>query len=140
MSRQQRALMPRDAYALKTYFLTMAEKALQNMERYRDREQVHQLITSLKERGVLPGVGVRRIRSTGVTRKLDQLGRFVIPSELRREFGIVANQPADIYIEGEWIVIEPSKDYCVICKSEKDLNPFKGKYICETCVGDLFSD
>ncbi|MGG3471529.1 AbrB/MazE/SpoVT family DNA-binding domain-containing protein [Neobacillus pocheonensis] len=84
--------------------------------------------------------GVRRIKPTGIVREVDELGRVVLPMELRRTMGIGRKDAVEISVEGNWVVIQPYKQFCHFCGSDKDISPFKGKYICETCVGDLFDN
>ncbi|MBV6717270.1 AbrB/MazE/SpoVT family DNA-binding domain-containing protein [Paenibacillus chitinolyticus] len=130
-------LYPTDAHTLKLMIVAILEKSLDNMDRLRDREQVLQLIETLKSPTSVMGK-VRRIVSTGVIRQTDGLGRVTVPRALRRSLGLSSGTPAEVYLEGEYIVIQPYKQFCLFCGSEEDINEFKEKYVCETCVGDLF--
>ncbi|WP_240416699.1 AbrB/MazE/SpoVT family DNA-binding domain-containing protein [Paenibacillus periandrae] len=130
--------LPSDAHTLKNMMSVILEKSLVNMDRLRDREQILHLLGLLKNPDALQG-GLRRIKSTGVVRNLDDLGRFTLPAELRRVMGIAKQDHVDIYLEGDWIIVQAHRQFCHFCGSEKDINEFKGKFICETCIGDLFN-
>lgn len=55
-------------------------------------------------------------KSTGITRKVDELGRITIPIEVRQRFGIEVGTPIEIYIKGSSIILEKFKDtYCPDC-------------------------
>ncbi|KAA0794983.1 AbrB/MazE/SpoVT family DNA-binding domain-containing protein [Bacillus sp. BPN334] len=73
------------------------------------------------------------MKSTGVTRKIDELGRIVIPKELRRTLGIVEKEPLEIFVEGERIILQKYKSYdaCAITGdiSEKNMSLANGQII-----------
>ncbi|MFZ3062467.1 MAG: AbrB/MazE/SpoVT family DNA-binding domain-containing protein [Actinomycetota bacterium] len=77
------------------------------------------------------------MKSTGIVRKLDELGRIVIPMELRRIFGISNRDPLEIFVEGDKIVLQKSEPSCAFCDSMDNLTTYKEKYICERCRTDL---
>lgn len=131
--------LPTNAETMKLLLLNVMEQSLDNMERIRDREWLLRLISQLKNPSRLTGQ-VRNIKQTGVVRKVDELGRLVVPKEVRRTNGIGTGDSVEIYTEGEWIVLEKINNiqHCVLCKSDEDLNPFKGVYVCESCIGELF--
>lgn len=76
------------------------------------------------------------MKTTGIVRQLDQLGRVVIPIELRRALGIEIHDPVDISIEDEKVIIRKYKPGCVFC-GDMDAIPFKGKLICRNCLQAL---
>ena len=80
------------------------------------------------------------MKSTGIIRKIDGLGRIVIPMEVRRSFNIDTMDPLEIFVEKGRIVITKPSDNCVFCGSKKGLKPFKNKKICTACVGTLKSN
>lgn len=129
--------LPTDAHTLRTMLTVILEKSLDNMERLRDREQILQMIGMLKNPNSIEG-GIRHIKPTGVIRNIDDLGRVVIPKELRRTMGIAEGDTREISNEGEWIVLQPYKQFCHFCGSDKDISTFKEKYVCENCIGELF--
>jgi AbrB family transcriptional regulator, transcriptional pleiotropic regulator of transition state genes len=77
------------------------------------------------------------MRDTGIVRRVDELGRIVIPMELRRTLGINVKDPIAIYTEGDRIILEKSKDSCALCGSETDVTTVKGRAVCAKCVADI---
>ncbi|MEF3304245.1 AbrB/MazE/SpoVT family DNA-binding domain-containing protein [Paenibacillus sp. GYB003] len=80
------------------------------------------------------------MKPTGIVRRIDDLGRVVIPTELRRTLGIGHKSDLEIYTEGDWVIVEKLEKTCAACGSAVDLVPFKRIYLCETCCGDLFEN
>jgi transcriptional pleiotropic regulator of transition state genes len=74
------------------------------------------------------------IKATGIVRKVDELGRVVIPSELRNTFNIGEKNPLEIYIDGEKIILKKYEPACIFCGSAGDIVIFKGKNICRGCI------
>lgn len=77
------------------------------------------------------------MRDTGMSRKVDDLGRVVIPAEMRKSFGIKEGDLLDISVEGEQIIFSKKQDVCVFCASTEDLKEFKTRMVCATCIGEL---
>ncbi len=77
------------------------------------------------------------IRPIGVVRKVDCLGRIVIPSELRRDMDIADADSLEIFVDREMIVIKKYQPECVFCGSPQGIKNIKGKNICEACRGAL---
>jgi transcriptional pleiotropic regulator of transition state genes len=77
------------------------------------------------------------MKSTGIVRKLDNLGRIVIPKELRDTLGIEIRDSLEIFTEGENIIVRKYAPGCVICGEAKDTMPFKGKLICTSCIREV---
>jgi len=75
------------------------------------------------------------MKSTGIVRKVDNLGRLVIPKEIRKTFGIDSQQGMEIFVEGQNIIIRQHLHKCVLCGSSDGLLPFNGKYVCRSCKG-----
>ena len=73
------------------------------------------------------------MKSTGMTRKVDELGRVVIPIELRRTLQIEEKDPLEIYVDGEKIILKKYEPGCIFCGSADKLRTFKDKNICEDC-------
>lgn len=76
------------------------------------------------------------MKSTGIVRKLDELGRIVIPMELRRIFGIGTHDSLEIFVESDKIILQKHEPSCVLCNKMDDLVEHKGKYICRSCLKD----
>lgn len=77
------------------------------------------------------------MKSTGVVRKIDELGRIVLPSELRKVFGIREGDQLDISVQGEQIILQKRQDTCLFCGSEEPTIEFRDRKVCETCAGEL---
>ncbi len=77
------------------------------------------------------------MKSTGVVRKIDELGRIVLPSELRRVFGIHEGDQLEISVEGERIILNKRDDVCTFCGSESPLVSYRDRQVCEGCAGEL---
>ena len=77
------------------------------------------------------------MKTTGIVRKVDELGRIVIPKEMRDKMGINCGDPIEIYVEGDKIILAKYEDCCSICGSLGELKSFKGKNICKNCLNEL---
>jgi len=73
------------------------------------------------------------VKSTGISRKVDELGRIVIPMELRTKLGIGEKDSLDIYVEGSSIILKKCNAGCTFCGSDKDLISYADKLICPKC-------
>lgn len=76
---------------------------------------------------------------SGITRKIDDLGRIVIPAETRRMFNIREGDHLYISVDGGNIVLSKMTDSCTFCGSDTQVNQFKGKGICSSCRTQLNS-
>lgn len=77
------------------------------------------------------------LKSTGIVRKVDELGRVVIPIELRRTLGIGEKDALEIYVDGERIILKKYEPACIFCGNAESVNHFKGKVICTECISEL---
>lgn len=77
------------------------------------------------------------MKSIGIVRKVDELGRIVLPIELRRTLDIAEKDPLEIYVDGSAIVLKKYRPTCIFCDSSKDIINFKGKNICPKCLKEL---
>lgn len=77
------------------------------------------------------------MKSTGIVRKVDELGRVVIPIELRRTLGIAEKDSLEIYVDGEHIILKKYAPSCLFCQEARDVKTFKGKNICPACLDEL---
>jgi len=77
------------------------------------------------------------MKSTGIVRKLDELGRVVIPIELRNKFHISERDPIEIYVDGTNIILRKYESNCIFCDKTKNLTEYKGKNICAACLKKL---
>mgnify|MGYP000877322840 CR=1 FL=1 len=77
------------------------------------------------------------MKSTGIVRKVDELGRVVIPIELRRTLGIDKKDALEIYVDDEHIILKKYEPACIFCDNAKDVQIYKGKNICKECLAEL---
>lgn len=77
------------------------------------------------------------MKSTGIVRRIDDLGRIVLPAELRRTLDIGERENMEIYVEGTSIVLKKFRPTCIFCESARDIAIFKGKNICPKCLREL---
>ena len=77
------------------------------------------------------------MKSTGVVRKIDELGRIVLPSELRRVFGIREGDELEISVNGEQIILQKRTDVCLFCAAEQPTVEFKGRKVCSNCAQEV---
>ena len=75
--------------------------------------------------------------STGIVRKVDELGRVVLPKELRDTLEISQKDPLEIYVDENMILLKKYEPGCVFCGSLKEIKRFKGKNICSDCKKDF---
>lgn len=74
------------------------------------------------------------MKSTGIVRKVDELGRIVLPIELRRTLGIEEKDCIEIFVDGESIILRKYQPACIFCDNAKDIINYKGKNICRDCI------
>ncbi len=73
------------------------------------------------------------MKSTGIIRRMDELGRVVIPIEIRNQFNIVEKDPIEIYVDGSNIILKKFEPNCIFCGGTKNLVTYNNKLICGTC-------
>ena len=77
------------------------------------------------------------MKSTGIIRRVDELGRVVIPIEIRNKFQIAEKDPIEIYVEGSSIILKKFEPNCIFCGSTKDLVEYKDRLVCSKCAENL---
>ncbi len=77
------------------------------------------------------------MKSTGVVRKVDELGRIVIPIELRRTMGIEEKDALEIYVDSEKIILKKYEPACIFCGNAENVTNYKGKNLCKACLTEL---
>lgn len=75
-----------------------------------------------------------KMKSIGIVRKVDELGRIVLPIELRRKFDIEEKDALEIYTEDDCIILKKYEPSCIFCGDAKDIFQFNGKNICHSCA------
>ena len=79
------------------------------------------------------------MKSTGIVRKVDELGRVVIPIELRRTLDIEEKDSLEIYVDSDKIILRKYEPACVFCGNADDVQNFKGKNVCRECLTHMSS-
>ena len=79
------------------------------------------------------------MKSTGFVRRLDSLGRVVLPMSLRRSFGIEEKDGIEIFVENDHIILQKFKPICVFCGSNVEVSDFKNKNVCQECLTTMGS-
>ena len=77
------------------------------------------------------------MKSTGIVRRIDNLGRVVLPIELRRNFDIDKEDPVEIFVDENYIMLKKYQPACIFCNDARDVVNFKGKNICRSCLKEL---
>lgn len=77
------------------------------------------------------------MKSTGVVRRVDELGRIVIPIELRRTLDIAEKDALEIYVEGEQIILKKYQPACIFCGEAHDVINYMGKNVCKKCLKEI---
>lgn len=77
------------------------------------------------------------MKSTGIVRKVDELGRIVLPIELRRTLDIAERDALEIFVSEETIILKKFQPTCIFCDSAKNIINYKGKNVCSGCIAAL---
>lgn len=77
------------------------------------------------------------MKATGIVRKVDDLGRIVLPIELRRSMGINVRDALEIYVDVDAVLLKKYVPVCIFCKENGDLIEYKGKKVCRKCIEKL---
>ena len=74
------------------------------------------------------------MKSTGIVRKVDELGRIVLPIELRRTLDIAEKDTIEIYVDGASIILKKYEPSCIFCGNADNVESLNGKLICKDCI------
>ncbi len=75
------------------------------------------------------------MHDTGIVRRIDDLGRVVIPMELRKTLGIRVKDPLAIFVEGDRIILQKHRDACAICgDTDAPMSVLRDRPVCESCL------
>ena len=77
------------------------------------------------------------MKSTGIIRKVDELGRIVLPIELRRTLDIAERDELEIFMENDRIILQKFEPACIFCGSARALVTYRGKNVCRDCVNKM---
>jgi len=81
--------------------------------------------------------GANSMKSTGIVRKIDDLGRMVIPIELRKTMSIDKKDPMEIFVDEDKIVLKKYEPACIFCGNADDTVEFSGRTICQDCLDKM---
>ncbi|MFC5452079.1 AbrB/MazE/SpoVT family DNA-binding domain-containing protein [Paenibacillus aestuarii] len=76
------------------------------------------------------------MKSTGIVRKVDELGRIVLPIELRRTLHIEIGDAIEVYVDPERITLRKYNPACIFCGNFENMTYFKGKLVCDKCMNE----
>ena len=77
------------------------------------------------------------MKNTIITKNIDDLGRIVLPKDIRKKLGMEIRSSVDVRVEDEKIIITKVQDSCIFCHSKLNLTDFKGKKICQNCLSEI---
>ena len=77
------------------------------------------------------------MKTTGIVRKVDELGRIVLPIELRRTLDIAERDDLEIYLEDDKVILRKYEPSCVFCGSCRSLVTYQGKNVCMDCIHEM---
>ena len=80
------------------------------------------------------------MKTTGIVRRIDELGRIVLPVELRRTLGLDVRDPVEVYVEEDSIILRKYQPNCIFCGSSKNVTNFRSKGVCMECRRQLKSE
>ena len=77
------------------------------------------------------------MKSTGIVRKIDELGRIVLPIEMRHTMHIEPRDSMEIFVDGNSIILRKYEQECIFCGSTKKVSVFRDRCVCENCRKEL---
>lgn len=77
------------------------------------------------------------MKSTGMVRKIDELGRIVLPIEIRNTMGIKSRDALEIFVDEDKIILKKYEPACIFCGNADDVEYYRGKLICQDCLKNL---
>lgn len=77
------------------------------------------------------------MKSTGIVRKVDELGRIVLPIELRRTLDIAVRDELEIYLDDDKVVLKKYEPSCIFCASPRNLVSYRGRNVCMECIRNM---
>ncbi len=77
------------------------------------------------------------MKSTGIVRRVDELGRVVLPKELRRTLNIREKDALEIFVDGSMIMLKKYEPACLFCGNANDIISYRGKNVCRSCLQEM---
>lgn len=78
-----------------------------------------------------------KMKSLGIVRKVDELGRIVLPIETRKRLDLGPKDPVEIFVEKDRVVLKKYEPCCIFCGDDDDVIMYKDKRICRSCLEEL---
>lgn len=77
------------------------------------------------------------MKATGFIKKIDGLGRIVIPKSVRKSLGVVPGNELEFFVDADAVVLKKHGTSCIFCGNENDTSMFRDKYVCGDCAKQL---
>ena len=77
------------------------------------------------------------MKSIGIVRKIDELGRIVLPIELRNKMDMNTKDSVEIFVDNDKIILKKYQPCCVFCSNADNVTMFKGKLVCRDCIEEM---
>jgi transcriptional pleiotropic regulator of transition state genes len=77
------------------------------------------------------------MKAIGIVRKVDELGRIVLPMELRRTFDIQKEDPLEIFVDDDVIILKKYEPACIFCGTATEVVQIHGKNVCSNCISEM---
>ena len=77
------------------------------------------------------------MKSTGIVRRVDEVGRIVLPMEIRKSLNIDTRDPVEIFVDSNQIILRKYEPACIFCNQSEGTVVYKGKNICAKCLAEL---
>lgn len=135
--------LPKTAIQMRELLVRFLDQSKGYMTSDKDKTWIQAEIERYQEQTQLLREGIKReTKHTGIKRMVDELGRVVIPMEMRKEYDIPPYTPLEIFLDEEkgMIVLQKYEPGCNICgELHHDMTLFHGKRFCENCLSELFT-
>ena len=80
------------------------------------------------------------MKSTGIVRQVDELGRIVLPAEMRHTMDITTSDSLEIYVSDDTIMLKKHQPACIFCNGIQNIISYKGKNVCSSCVSSMATE
>ena len=77
------------------------------------------------------------MKTTGILKRIDELGRIVVPKKIAKGLDIKAGDELEVFVDGDKIILKKFQSGCVFCDSVEHLKDHKGKLVCEDCIAEM---
>ena len=77
------------------------------------------------------------MKSTGIVRRVDEVGRIVLPMEIRKSLNIDTRDPVEIFVDSNQIILRKYEPACIFCGNASDVITYRGKNICRECLEEM---